>query len=60
MALRQEDLLVREAIVYPFPAEMARRRAARATAQARRRHTLGVVAVGLATFLLAQGPLLLP
>lgn len=60
MALRQEDLLVREAKIHRFPSGMVRARANRARAQARRRRTLGVTAIGIAVFLLTQGPLLLP
>jgi hypothetical protein len=56
MAVRQEDLLVREAIVYRFPTHALRAREARRRMVARRRMTLGVVAVMTAGFLLAGGP----
>lgn len=58
MAVRQEDLLVREAIVYRFPAQMARQRRARRAMMARRRLTLGVLAVVSATWALASLPTL--
>jgi hypothetical protein len=60
VALRQEDLLVEEAIIYRFPTAPARARAAHRRVTARRRRVLGVGVVGIAGFLLAQGPLLLP
>ena len=57
MAVRHEDLLVREAIVYRFPAEALRAREARRRMIARRRMTLGVMTVVMAAgFLLAGGP----
>ena len=57
MAVRQEDLLVREAIVYRFPTDMIRARGARRRMMARRRMTLGVVTILAAMgFLLATGP----
>lgn len=57
MALRQEDLLVQEAIVYRFPTHIMRRREARRAVTARRRLALGLVTVALAAgFLVAGGP----
>ncbi len=57
MAVRQEDLLVREAIVYRFPTADIRARRARSRMVARRRMTLGVVTVVMAAgFLVAGGP----
>ena len=57
MAVRQEDLLVREAIVYPFPGAELRRRAARAAVARRRRLLSGTVTVILSLgMLLASGP----
>ena len=57
MAVRQEDLLVREAIVYRFPTQMVRARSARRAMMARRRMTLGLVTIVLALgLLLASGP----
>lgn len=57
VAVRQEDLLVREAIVYRFPSQMMRARAAHRRMVARRRMTLGVVTVVMALgFLMASGP----
>ena len=57
MALRQEDLLVREAVVYRFPTETFLRRAARRRMLARRRRALGLAAVVMAIGLLAgSGP----
>ena len=57
MALRQEDLLVREAIVYRFPTDKLRRREARRAVTARRRLALGLVIVAFAAgFLVAGGP----
>lgn len=58
MAIRQEDLLVREAVVYPFPTHMVRARAARRAMMARRRMTLGVATVGLTIWTLASLPTL--
>ena len=58
MALRQEDLLFEEAIVYEFPAVMARSRAARRRMMARRRMTLGVAATATAVWMLASLPTL--
>ena len=58
MAVRQEDLLVREAIVYRFPTQMARARVARRVMMARRRRTLGVGAVLTAITALASLPTL--
>ena len=57
MAVRQEDLRVREAIVYRFPTEMIRARRARRRMIARRRLTLGMATMVMAIgFLLAAGP----
>lgn len=57
MAVRQEDLLLREAIVYRFPSQMLRTRVAHRRMVARRRMTLGVVTVVMALgFLMAGGP----
>ena len=56
MAVRQEDLLVREAVVYEFPTRMIRARAARRAMMARRRTTLGVLTVFLAVSALASLP----
>ena len=57
MALRQEDLLIQEAIVYRFPTDMVRRREAHRAVTARRRLTLGLVTIALAAaFLVAGGP----
>ena len=57
VAVRQEDLLVREALVYRFPTAMIRARRARRRMVARRRVTLGVATVVMAIgFLLASGP----
>lgn len=57
MAIRQEELLVREAVIYRFPAHAVRARQARAAALGRRRLVLGVAAVVLASGLLvAWGP----
>jgi hypothetical protein len=50
MAIRREELLVTEAVVYRFPTHMIRARRARARVVRRRR-----TAVGLATVLLAVG-----
>ena len=58
MAVRQEDLLLREAVVYRFPTQMARARVARRIMMGRRRRTLGVVAVLSATTVLASLPTL--
>ena len=57
MAVRQEDLLITEAIVYRFPTEMIRARWSRRRMIARRRLALGTVTVVMAIgFLLASGP----
>ena len=56
MAVRQEDLLVREAVVYEFPTRMIRARVARRAMMARRRMTLGVLTVVLAVSALASLP----
>jgi hypothetical protein len=57
VAVRQEDLLLREAVVYRFPTEMIRSRRARRAMIARRRLTLGVVTIAMALgLLLASGP----
>ena len=57
MAVRQEDLLISEAIVYRFPTGMIRARRARRRMLARRRLSLGMVTVVMAVgFLLASGP----
>ena len=58
MAVRQEDLLVREAIVYRFPGQAAQARRSRRAMMARRRMTLGVVSVLAATTMLASLPTL--
>jgi nucleoid-associated protein YgaU len=57
VAVRQEDLLVREALVYRFPSHMLHARRAHRRMVARRRLTLGVVTVVMAiAFLVAGGP----
>ena len=57
MAVRQEDLLVREAIVYPFPGGDLRRRATQAAVARRRRLLWGTVTVVFALgMLLGSGP----
>ena len=57
MAVRQEDLLIREAIVYPFPGTERRRRAARSAVARRRRVLSGTVTVVLCVgMLLGGGP----
>ena len=57
MAIRQEELLASEAIVYPFPTNMMVARRARRAMMARRRRTFAVATVGLATVLLmTAGP----
>ena len=56
MAIRHEDLVGTEAIVYRFPTHKVRARAARRAAQARRRMVLGVGTALVAAFLLAGGP----
>ncbi len=57
MAIRQEELLVAEAVVYHFPVEAIGARRARVAMLRRRRTTLGVAAVLLALALLtAAGP----
>jgi hypothetical protein len=58
VAVRQEDLLVREAIVYPFPSQMLRARSAHRRMVARRRMTLGVLTVLMAAYVLASLPTL--
>ena len=58
MAVRQEDLLVREAVVYPFPTHMLRKRNAHRAMMARRRRTFGVAIVVLMTWQLASLPTL--
>jgi hypothetical protein len=58
VAIRQEELLVREAIVYPFPTHMAARRESYRRMMARRRTTLGVVTVAMAIATLASLPTL--
>ena len=58
MAVRQEDLLVKEAIVYRFPVDAARARHSRRAMMARRRLTLGVLAVVSAVWALASLPTL--
>ncbi len=52
MAIRQEELLVTEAIVYRFPTHMVRARRAREIMLRRRRRVLGMVAVLVAAGLL--------
>lgn len=52
MAIRQEELLVTEAVVYRFPTAPLRSRRARAAMLRRRRTTLGVAAVVAALALL--------
>ena len=57
MAVRQEDLLVGEAVVYRFPTHMIEARTARRAMMARRRMALGVATVVMALgFLMATGP----
>jgi len=57
MAVRREDLLVGEAVIYRFPTHMIEARTARRAMMARRRMTLGVITVVMALgFLLATGP----
>lgn len=56
VAVRQEDLLAREAVVYEFPTRMIRERTARRVMMARRRMTLGVATVVLAVSTLASLP----
>jgi len=57
MAIRHEDLLVREAVVYRFPTHMARTRRARARLVRRRRALAALVTVVFAGgMLLATGP----
>lgn len=58
MAIRQEDLLVSEAVVYPFPTHMVRARTARRAMMARRRRTLGATTVILTIWTLASLPTL--
>jgi hypothetical protein len=58
VAVRQEDLLVGEAVVYEFPTSMARSREARRRMMARRRMTLGVLAVVTAVSTLVSLPTL--
>ena len=58
MAIRQEDLLVEGAVVYPFPTHMVRRRAAHRIMMARRRRTLGIAIVVLTAWQLASLPTL--
>lgn len=48
MAIRQEELLVREAAVYRFPEAPYRARAARRRAMRRRRATVGVAVIAVA------------
>lgn len=57
MAIRQEELLVSEAVIYRFPGAELRSRRARAAMLQRRRTTLGIAAVLTALALLvATGP----
>lgn len=57
MAIRHEDLLAPEAIVYRFPTRMVAARRAHRRRVARRRMTLGVATVVMAMgFLFAGGP----
>ena len=57
MAVREQDLLVREAIVYRFPTHALRARRARDRALRRRRTLAGVVVmVAAAAMLFATGP----
>ena len=57
MAIRQEELLVTEAVIYRFPAAALRSRRARAAMLRRRRTTLGVVTVVTAlALLISSGP----
>jgi hypothetical protein len=58
VAVRQEDLLVRDAIVYRFPGQAAQARRSRRTMMARRRRTVGVTSVIIATSVLASLPTL--
>ncbi len=53
MAIRQEELLVREAVIYRFPTEAIERRRARAEVVGRRRAAVGVMAVVVAAGVLA-------
>ena len=55
MAIRQEELLVREAVVYRFPSHMLAARRARAARVRRRRSGLGIVSVVTALALLMGG-----
>lgn len=55
MAIRQEDLLIQEAIVYRFPTEALRARRARAVMVARRRRSVAVAALLVAGALLVTG-----
>ena len=57
MAIRQEELLVTEAVIYCFPSQAIRARRARSEMLARRRMTLGMAAALLALALLVgTGP----
>lgn len=56
MAVRQEDLLAREAVVYEFPTGMIGERAAHRAMMSRRRMTLGIATVVLAVTALASLP----
>jgi hypothetical protein len=58
VAVRQEDLLVREAIVYRFPTDRIRARRAHRLMIARRRRTLGMVSIAMAVATLASMPAL--
>ncbi len=55
MAIRQEELLVPEAVIYRFPSGGLSSRRARAAMLRRRRTTLGIVAVVTALALLVAG-----
>lgn len=55
MAIRQEELVGLDAVVYRFPTESFRARAARRSMMARRRRSLGVATVLVAASLLLGG-----
>jgi hypothetical protein len=58
VAIRQEELLVREAVVYRFPTQMIARRESYRRMMARRRVALGVASVVMAMWTLASLPTL--
>ncbi|MCA1706941.1 MAG: hypothetical protein LC808_28225 [Actinobacteria bacterium] len=56
MAVREEDLLVREAIVYRFPSAPIRARLVRRAMLVRRRRTFGALSLASAVWVLASLP----